>query len=94
VTFIQNEYTNLPINSDIRGIASSINDEDPVILIIESKVRHKLKIPKSEIHLIIQDPTIDSETFALDELLYREISIFRTSSEYRILVKGIEAEKK
>ena len=83
----ENEYTNLPINSDIRGIGISINDEDPVIILIESRVSYKLKIPKDEIHLIIQDPTIDSETFTLDELLNREISIFRTSNEYRILVK-------
>lgn len=94
MTSMQNEYTNLPINSDIRGIARSINDEDPVILLIESSVSHKLKIVKDEIHLIIQDPEIDPATFTLCELLNREVSIFRTSSEYRVLVKENEVKIK
>ena len=74
--------------SEIRGLTTSITDEDPVILIIESKRRYQLELPRDEISLIIQDPELDKESFTLNKLLNREVSILRTEKDYRILVKG------
>ena len=89
----ENEFTHLPVESDIRGIATFIDDDDPVILLIESRISHRLKLPKDEIYLIIQDHTIDSETFTFDTLMNKEVSIFRTSKEYRILVKDEKTKR-
>ena len=76
--------------SEIRGITTSITDEDPVKISIESRRSYHLEIPKKEIYLIIQDPEIDQQDFTLDKLHGREISVFRTENDYRLLVKGGE----
>ena len=94
MTALQDEYTHLPTYSELRGTVTNIQNDDPVILTIESRINHKVKIVKHEIIFISEDPDIDAESFTLDKLLNREVSIFRTSSEYRILVKENEGKSK
>ena len=94
MTALQDEYTHLPTYSELRGTVTDIKNDDPVILTIESRFTLRLKIVKDEIIFISEDPDIDAESFTFDKLLDREVSIFRTSSEYRILVKENEGKTK
>ena len=54
--------------SEIKGLTSSVTNEDPIILSIESRMSYQLEIPREEICLIIQDPELDKEDFTLDKL--------------------------
>ena len=93
MTSLQHGGTYLPIDSDLRGTVTDIQNEDPVILTIESRITHRLQIVKSEIIFISEDPDIEAESIDLDMLLRRKVSIFRTSNNYRILVrKGQEKQ--